>query len=354
MMRRAPIPHFGIFCALLSAVLFGASTPLAKVLLGEGTDPFLLAGLFYLGSGLGLSVVRLSRARTVEAPLAKADWKWMAPVILAGGVAGPVLLMVGLQTMSASSAALLLNFESLATFAIAWIVFHEHTDRRLLTGAAAILAGAVLLSWRPGPHPLELGALAIIGACIAWGIDNNLTRKLSAADPVTIAQVKGLVAGVVNVALAFALGAAWPSGPGMLAAMIVGFLGYGVSLVFFTLGLRHLGAARTGAYFATAPFIGAVLAVAMLGEPVTVQLTGAVLLMALGVGLHLTERHSHRHTHMATEHEHLHTHDEHHQYAHGPADPADAPHTHRHVHARQTHEHPHYPDIHHGHRHGTH
>ena len=200
----------GVPLALLSAALFGASTPLAKLLLGS-VDPWLLAGLLYLGAGLGLAVVRARRSAgrdrfAREAPLRRGDLPWLGAVVIAGGVLGPLLLLYGLARTDAASGSLLLNLEGLATLAIAWVVFRENVDRRLFLGALAILAGAVLLSWQGHGIRLDLGALLIAGACLAWGIDNNLTRKLSAADPVQIAMTKGLVAGTVNLALALAPG----------------------------------------------------------------------------------------------------------------------------------------------------
>lgn len=340
---------------IASAALFGASTPLAKALLGEGVSPWLLAGLLYLGSGLGLAILHFGRAAagrpSSEAPLARADWGWMALVALAGGVAGPLLLMVGLSTTPASAAALLLNLEGLATMAIAWLAFRENVDRRLLLGAAAILAGALLLSWRGEAGGIGVGALFIAGACLAWGVDNNLTRKISGSDPVQIAMVKGLAAGTVNLSLALATGAHLP-GAGLIAgAAVVGFLGYGVSLVLFVLALRFLGTARTGAYFSTAPFIGALLAILMFGEPMTGRIVAAALLMGVGLYFHLVERHEHEHAHEPMEHEHAHVHDEHHRHGHGPEDPAGEPHTHRHRHEPLVHRHPHYPDLHHRHGH---
>ncbi len=238
--------------------------------------------------------------------------------------------------------------------AIAWVAFRENVDRRLLVGAAAILAGALLLSW-PGHASLDFGALLVGGACLCWGLDNNLTRRLSSADPVQIAMLKGLVAGTVNLGLALAHGAVTPSVSLVLVAGIVGFLGYGVSLALFVLGLRHLGAARTGAYFSLAPFVGAVLAVLILGEPVSTRLLVAGALMGFGLWLHLAERHEHDHVHEVMEHEHRHRHDAHHHHNHPPGTELDEPHTHEHVHARLVHRHPHYPDLHHrhGHRHAS-
>ena len=343
----------GVAAALLSAVLFGASTPLAKVFLGQ-VDPWMLAGLLYLGAGIGLGGIHLMRAAlglpVAEAPLRRGDLPWLGMVILAGGVAGPLLLMFGLARTDAASASLLLNLEGLATMAIAWLVFREGVDRRLLLGAAAILAGAALLSWQ-GRASFDRGAVLIAGACLCWGIDNNLTRKVSAADPLQIAMIKGLVAGTVNLALALARGATVPGVQTVLAAGIVGFVGYGVSLMLFVLALRHLGTARTGAYFSAAPFVGAALAVIVLGVAVTITLILAGGLMGLGLWLHLSERHDHEHAHAEMAHEHRHIHDAHHQHAHDADSPPGEPHTHWHRHAPLVHHHPHTPDLHHRHGH---
>ncbi len=355
-MDRTALTWPGAPMALASAALFGASTPFAKLLLGA-VDPWLLAGLLYLGSGVGLALVQLARRPlgigAAEAPLRRADLPWLLLVVLAGGVTGPVLLMFGLAHTSAASAALLLNLEGLATMAIAWVVFRENVDRRILLGALAILGGAVLLSWQGGPAGLGWGAPLIAGACLAWGIDNNLTRNLSGADPVQIAMLKGLAAGAVNLGLALARGAAWPDLATLLGAGLIGFLGYGVSLTLFVLALRHLGTARTGAYFSTAPFIGGAIAVVVFADPITVRLLGAAVLMAIGIALHLVERHEHEHVHEEMVHEHAHVHDEHHRHAHAPGDPPGEPHVHAHRHTRLAHRHPHYPDLHHRHEHAA-
>lgn len=343
----------GVPFALGAAILFGASTPLSKYLLGS-IDPWLLAGLLYLAAGLGLLAVRPVRGMfgipSAEASLKPADYPWLAAVIVAGGIAGPVLLMFGLSRTSAGQGALLLNLEGLATMAIAWLVFRENVDRRLLIGAFAILMGAAVLAWNGSRLDFDLGGLLIALACLAWGIDNNLTRKLSGADPVQIAMVKGLAAGVTNVTLAMSLGSPFPSVTSAAEASIVGFFGIGVSLVLFMLGLRHLGTARTGAYFSLAPFIGAALAVLLLREPVTAQLLIAGALMALGLWLHLAERHEHDHVHEALEHDHVHVHDAHHDHSHNGE--AVEPHSHLHRHRPMRHKHPHYPDLHHRHGHG--
>ena len=343
----------GIVYALLSAALFGASTPLAKALLGD-ISPWMLAGLLYLASGVGLAALhalrRVRSAPSSEAPLTRRDLPWLAAVVLSGGVAGPVLLMTGLSTTPASTASLLLNLEGLFTLGIAWVVFRENVDRRIALGAATILAGALLLSWSGGPEGIGWGAAAIAAACLAWGIDNNLTRKLSSADPLQIAMIKGAVAGAVNVSLALSVGAALPSIGPLLGAAVVGFFGYGVSLTLFVLALRHLGSARTGAYFSLAPFAGAAVAILALGEPVTGRFMLAAALMGVGLYLHLVERHEHGHRHERMRHEHRHVHDEHHQHEHegweGPE-----PHSHPHEHKPLAHAHAHYPDIHHRHSH---
>ena len=354
MIDRSHIAWRGAPSALASALLFGASTPLAKALL-DNTSPWMLAGLLYLGSGVGLAALEFGRrlfgGASTESPLRRADLKWLALATISGGMVGPVLLMAGLAVTKASTAALLLNLEGLATMVIAWIVFRENVDRRLLLGAFAILAGAVLLSWQAGAAGLGFGALAIAGACLAWGIDNNLTRKISGSSPIQIAMVKGIVAGTVNVALALWMGAKLTGWFTIGAAGTIGFFGYGISLVLFVLGLRHLGTARASAYFSTAPFIGAAIAIAMFHEPLTIRLLIAALLMGTGLYLHLTEVHHHEHAHDAIEHEHRHVHDEHHRHAHAADDPKGEPHTHWHRHPPMIHAHPHYPDLHHRHGH---
>ena len=334
----------------MSAVLFGAGTPFAKLLLGD-VGPWLLAGLLYTGSGLGLLAWRLVR----RAPRVRLQRREIAPLVGAvffGGLIAPVLLMAGLANMPASGASLLLNAEAVFTAVLAWFVFHENFDRRIALGMLALVAGAVVLSWSSAPTWAGvLGPLAIAGACVAWGLDNNLTRKVSLADPLQIVELKGLIAGPVSLAIGFSAGGSLPPLSTALLAGLVGFIGYGVSLALFVRALRDLGTARTGTYFSTAPFVGAVAALIVLGEPVTLQLGAAGLLMAIGVWLHLTEVHEHEHEHEPMEHEHRHVHDAHHQHAHSPDDPPGEPHTHRHRHERMRHKHPHVPDMHHTHRH---
>ncbi len=342
----------GIPAALLAALLFGAATPVAKLLLGP-LDPWLLAGVLYLGSGAGLAIVRLSR-RAPAAKLAPGDLPWLAGAIAFGGGVGPVLLMWGLAHASAASASLLLNAEGVLTASIAWFVFRENFDRRIALGMALIVAGAVVLSW-PAEGRLEasLPSLAIVGACLAWALDNNLTRKVALADATTIAMMKGLAAGAVNVVLAASTGASFDAPGALAAAALLGFVSYGVSLVLFVRALRDLGTARTGAYFSTAPFAGAVLSVLILGDRVTWPLGVAMVLMGIGVWLHLTETHAHGHSHGAMDHEHEHEHDAHHQHEHATPVPPGTRHSHAHHHDAMTHSHAHYPDSHHRHEHGS-
>lgn len=335
----------GVVAALVAALLFGASAPIAKWLLQE-VSPWMLAGLFYLGSGMGLTLYRLvTHAHPVV--LQRGEAGWLAGAVLTGGVAGPVLLMFGLAGMPASGAALLLNAEGVLTAVIAWLVFKENVDRRIALGMLAIAGGAVILSWPDEARFADaLSALAILGACLCWAIDNNLTRKVALLDASWIAAVKGTVAGSVNLLLAFAWGSHLPAWPTTVIAMAVGLLAYGVSLVLFVVGMRHLGTARTGAYFSVAPFFGAILAL-VAGEPVTPTLVVAGSLMMLGIWLHLTERHEHPHTHALMEHSHQHTHDEHHQHGHDVPVTPGTKHKHEHRHEPMVHTHAHFPDAHH-------
>ncbi len=346
----------GVIYALLAAALFGASTPLAKALLGE-VDPIVLAGLLYAGSGAGLAIVQLLRIAFIQRAEAIAwpsrrDWGWLAAAILSGGVLGPVLLMSGLATTAASTTSLLLNLESAFTALLAWFLFRENFDRRIAAGMAAILAGGIVLSVGPGHvGGVSRGALLVAAACLCWAIDNNLTRKVSASDAIVIAGLKGLVAGAVNLTLALGLGYAMPSLGSIVQAALVGFFGYGLSLVLFVLALRHLGTARSGAYFAIAPFFGGILAVLFFGDAVTLQLCIAAALMGVGLWLHLSERHEHEHAHDAVEHSHTHRHDAHHRHAHDFQWDGIEPHNHPHRHEPMVHKHVHYPDVDHRHQH---
>lgn len=345
--------------ALAAALLFGASTPLAKLLVGD-MPPLLLAGLLYLGSGVGLAAVLLWRIARGSAgdraamSVPAQERPWLAGAIFFGGMLGPALLMAGLARTSGAAASLLLNVEGVMTAAIAWVVFRENADRHVVMGMIAIVAGGVLLSWEPAGAAFSSGALLIAAACLCWGIDNNLTRKVSTNDATFIACCKGLVAGLCNTAIALALGGGGglPAWSAVCASMAVGFVGYGLSLTLFVVGLRTLGTARTGAYFSVAPLFGVIISLAVWREAPSLTFWLSAALMALGIWLHLRERHEHGHTHDLLEHSHRHVHDAHHRHAHDFAfDDEGQPHVHRHRHEVLTHRHPHYPDIHHRHTH---
>jgi drug/metabolite transporter (DMT)-like permease len=339
----------GVQAALVAAALFGTGTPIAKMLLGD-VSPWLLAGLLYCGSGLGLGLIRIVR-RSPAVRMPRSELPPLVGAIVAGGMVGPVLLMLGLSHMPASEASLLLNAESVFTAVLAWWVFKENVDRRIAIGMLAIVAGAVLISVPSGANlGSPLPAVAILGACLAWGLDNNLTRKVALKDATWLACVKGLVAGPVNLLLAFAFGAHLSSARGVAAAMAVGFVAYGLSLVLFIVGMRHVGTARAAAYYSIAPFFGALLAVA-LGDAVTWPLVAGGTLMAIGVWLHLSERHQHTHRHSSVTHGHWHTDDHHHQHRHSEPVPAGTWHQHEHSHEAVAHTHEHFPDTHHRHRH---
>ncbi|MBI4189638.1 MAG: DMT family transporter [Betaproteobacteria bacterium] len=348
------LQRYALF-ALFAAALFGASTPLAKLLL-DSVSPTTLAGLLYLGSGIGLLAIRIGKAwftgeTSNEAQLKRSDYPWLVGAVLTGGVVAPVMLMWGLSGITASAASLLLNFESVITTLVAALVFHEAVGRRIWVASIVMLCGGLLLSYDPRAYfSLSVNSIAVTGACLMWAIDNNLTRKISATDPTTIAMIKGLVAGTVTVSLGRLSGDIVPATSNVAGAMILGLFSYGISLVLFIYALRHLGSARTGAHFSTAPFIGAGVAILVLGEPLTMSFAIALILMALATWLALTEQHGHEHTHEYMVHTHRHYHDEHHRHEHdGTEDPE--PHAHAHVHLPMTHRHPHLPDIHHRHEH---
>jgi drug/metabolite transporter (DMT)-like permease len=343
----------GIVAALGAAALFGLSTPVAKPLASQ-MPPLLLAGLLYLGSGLGLAVLLSGRAVLARQRIVwprGVSLVWLFGATAFGGALGPFLLMYGLRVTDAASASLILNLEGVFTALLAWYAFKENFDRRIAIGMALIVAGGVVLSTGPALRAAGIvGPMAIAGACLAWALDNNLTRKVANNDAMMVACIKGLVAGTTSVALALRYGAHWPSAALLLRAGLVGFVSYGLSLTLFVLALRSLGTARTGAYFSVAPFAGAALAVA-LGAPMTGSLWVAGLLMAAGVWLHLTETHAHWHRHLPIEHDHMHVHDEHHRHPHSDEWQGREPHSHVHVHDSLEHAHPHFPDAHHRHAH---
>lgn len=338
--------------ALGAAAFFGASFPLSKLLLRD-LGPLGLAGLLYLGSGIGTAALRMVRRRG-EASLRRSDLGWLAGVILAGGVAGPILLLLGLGRTSAHVAALLANTETVFTMLLAVLFFGDFLLRREAAGAAAIVIGATMVAFAgagpEGRHTWE-GPLLLLGAGLAWGIDNNLSQKISGRDPLEIAAVKGIAAGLVNLALAAATeGLPRFDGAVLASSLAVGFVCYGLSVTLFLTALRHIGAARTSAVFATAPGFAIALSALMLGEVPGPWIAAGALLMIPGAWLLIRTEHAHAHVHEAMDHEHRHVHDEHHQHAHR-GDEGPEPHSHPHRHEPLEHAHPHAADLHHRHGH---
>lgn len=342
----------GALCGLAAAASFGVSAPLAKLLLAE-LSPFLLAGLLYGGAAIGLWLLYALAPGGREAALKREDMPKLLGIIAAGGVLGPLLLLFGLARVSALSGSLVLNLEAPFTVLLAVLLFGEHLGKHAAAATACILAGALVLRVQPGELSGDWsGLLLIAAACACWALDNNLTQRLSLRDPFAIVRIKTLAAGMVNSGIGLAtLGDAQLPSRAVLGALLLGSVSYGASVVFDAYALRLVGAVREAAYFATAPFLGALLAISLLGEPLRWSDLVAMAAMALGVVLLLRERHSHLHVHEALEHEHLHAHDAHHQHEHAGGDPSGEPHSHRHRHAPLAHEHAHLPDLHHRHRH---
>ncbi len=344
---------------LASAVLFGISTPLAKLLLGD-IHPVALAGLLYLGVFAGLAAVSLfsSAAAAVrhrpgrrEAALERGDLRWLAGAILAGGVLGPVCLMAGLNLISGFSASLLLNFEGAATAVIAVVLFKENAGGHVWLALLLMTASGVLLSWNPGRGPVNLlGPVLVVAAMIFWGLDNNLTGHISDKDPVQIARLKGLVAGIVSTAAAFLIGQGFRLGWPALCGLAIGGVCYGLSLVFYVRALKNLGAFRTGLFFSIGPFVGSLASLLILKDRPAWTMIAAGPLMVAAVVLMLNERHAHSHKHLRTIHAHSHTHDDLH-HAHAHAGEAQEPHSHEHIHEELEHRHGHWPDTHHRHGH---
>ncbi len=334
--------------ALVAALLFGATTPVASVL-ARSVSPLWLSAALYAGVACVLAFAWSERRS-----LARGDVPWLVLSALVGGVAAPVLLVVGLRATDAATASLLVATEPVATAAIAWLVVREHASRRTVVGMACIALGAVVLAWHGSPNA-SLGALAVVGAATCWAIDNNLARRIASSNAIAVAGVKGAFAASVAIVLALALHDPRPAAASFGLGALLGLVGYGCSLILYMRALRVLGTSRTGAYFATAPFAGAILAVAFGHAPLDASLVLSGALMAAGVWLHATERHEHEHVHRAEEHEHWHAHDdEHHSHAHPELDDVlvnVTAHAHVHTHERTVHVHAHTPDEEHRHRH---
>jgi drug/metabolite transporter (DMT)-like permease len=343
---RANIPF--IFQALLAALFFGASAPLSKLLLGE-VSPVLMAAFLYLGSGTGISLVKLSqriRSSPKEARIRRPDVGWLAGAIIAGGIIAPIILMVSLQYTAASTASLLLNFEGVATTLIALFFFRESISRQAFAAIIAITFASIFLSTNPqaSNFRFSLGALGVLLACTMWGLDNNFTRNISAKDPLTIVAWKGLVAGTFSLFLSLFLGQQLPALRSILGILLLGFISYGLSTMLFIYSMRGLGASRTSALYGTAPLAGVILSILIFHDPITWSFVVAAILMVAGALILSGEEHAHFHIHMPVVHEHRHTHDEFHGH-----DEANVTHSHEHEHPRTEHEHGHMPDIHHRH-----
>ena len=350
-------PHLVAFSqAALAAILFGASAPLAKLLLGE-IQPIPLAALLYLGSGIGMLLFRAVRNRAMpkgeaEARINRADLPWLTGAILTGGVAAPIVLLFGLRNTPAATASLLLNFEGAATMLIAGVFFREAIGRRVGVAIACVTGASILLSWpSQGEWDISLGALGILVACILWGLDNNFTRNISAKDPTSIVMIKGLAAGSFSLALAVFLGQGFPGAVAILSGLLLGSVSYGLSIMLFVSAMRALGAVRTSALFSVAPFVGAALSLLIFRDNLGASMLIALPLMVIGAALLIGEDHAHVHLHIASTHEHRHSHDDDH-HTHGHDDlSVGAIHSLAHHHPSVNHAHAHTPDIHHRHEH---
>ena len=335
--------------ALLAALLYGISTPVSKMLL-ETTSPELLAGLLYLGAGFGMFgvslVTRLKKGKTNEEPLAKNDTPYVIAMILLD-IAAPILLMLGLSLTTASNASLLNNFEIVATSLIALLVFHEKITRRLWVAITLIVSASILLTIEDaGSFSFSIGSLMVLLACFCWGFENNCTRMLSSKDPMQIVVVKGFGAGFGALVIAWFVQGMDTDLQSVIAALVLGFFAYGLSIYFYVLAQRYLGAAKTSAFYAVAPFIGAIISFAVFRTALTPLLALAAGIMMVGAYFAATGGHTHLHYHNAVTHEHPHRHDDgHHMHTHDP--PVTGEHCHVHTHERLEHSHPHDADMHH-------
>lgn len=352
----------GLFKGLLAAVTFGLSAPLISTLTATGS-PLALAGLLYGGSAVALLVARALRGQsTQESSLKRQDLGMLAVLTVIGGIAAPICLVSGLAFLSAGSSSLLLNLESIFTMGIALVVGREHLSRKGIAAAVLVLAGAVIIGGGTASGTTLHGAVLIALACLGWGIDNNISQRLSIRDPMQIALLKSVGASVPMLLLAGLSGARFPTPLEVVVLLVIGGIGYGLSMWLDLLALRDLGAARESVIFATAPFVGAGFSVIALKEALSTNLLSSGILMIGGVALMLKEDHAHWHRHDEVWHEHKHIHtpgdqDPHHAHEHpnGEAEGAQADksfwHSHPHQHEPIAHEHPHVSDGHHRHRH---
>jgi drug/metabolite transporter (DMT)-like permease len=339
----------GVVRCGLAAVLFGATTPFASRLADDTSAP-MLAGLLYLGAALAVA------PRLVSLPLPRhgvgRSGRRLAVAVVAGGLLGPLLLAAGLQRTPAATASLLLNVELAATTVIAAVFFREHIGRRLWTGSAIVVLAGVIVGWSDVPE-LAVGAVLIVAACVCWGLDNCVTAGLDELAPEHVTLAKGLIAGTTNVVIALAIGGALPAVAVVFALAGLGAVGYGVSITLWVTGARDIGAARGQLIFSTAPFVGVIVAWAVLGDGATMQQLIATAVAVFGVALVVGSEHQHTHRHEVIVHAHEHEHDDHHQHQHPDAEDRAGRHTHSHTHVPLVHAHPHVPDLHHRHDHDT-
>jgi len=325
----------------LAALLFGASTPAASVI-AENMKPLVLAGLLYLGAALAVSPWWVSRRP--DGGALRRDWRPLVVAIVAGGAIAPALLTAGLVHTPAATASLLLNMELVATVVLAATLFREHLGRNMVGAAVLVTIAGVLLVWEPGAS-VSLDALLIVGACVFWGLDNSVTSRIDQISPQHVTFLKGIVAGSVNLLLGLLLtGAGNVNAWSVLGALIVGAFGYGASITLWVRGAQQLGAARGQVIFATAPFVGAVLAWVVLADAVDAVQIVAMVIAAIGVAQSLRSAHFHEHTHRVMVHTHEHDHDDGH-HDHGHPDGFQGRHRPRHEHLQPVHAHPHVPDL---------
>lgn len=344
--------------ALLAALLFGASAPFAKLLLSD-FKPIQLAGVLYLGSGLGLLLFkvihnRILKTSNLEANIKRNDVLWLIGAVISGGIMAPIILMFSLQKTPASTASLLLNFEPVSTTIIASIFFKEQINKKIWLSIILITFASIILSLDlSGKWGLSIGSIGIISACILWGLDNNFTRNISLKNPFVIVIVKGLFSGIFSISLSVILGYKIPDIDKIIYGLVLGFLSYGFSLLLFILALRNLGTSRTSAFFGFAPFLGTIISMLIFREIYNVLLYFSLPFMMLGAYLLLKERHMHLHVHAELIHGHIHKHDDlHHNHEHENENILqNEEHSHLHKHKKIEHIHKHLPDTHHRHQH---
>ncbi|MBI4518912.1 MAG: DMT family transporter [Deltaproteobacteria bacterium] len=336
--------------AVLAAALFGAATPTSKLLLSD-LSPFQLAGLLYLGAAVGvLPAARRGGGIRLPDRSDQLNRLRLLGAVVAGGICGPVLLLLGLRVATATSVSLWLTFETAATALLGTLVFRDHLGLRGWAGVACALAGAGLLALPSGPSGMMAGGLVLL-ACVCWGLDNHLTALIDGMTPSQSTFWKGLVAGTTNLVIGLVLAPLSAGLVPLLAALFVGIWAYGASIVLYITSAQALGGTRAQVAFASAPLFGVIFSVLLLAESLSPVHGGSALLFIAGVGLLTLENHAHTHEHDAAMHEHAHRHDDgHHDHEH----PGPAPlwHSHRHVHEATAHGHRHWPDLHHRHGHG--